>query len=763
MTHHFRFSAAALIVFQALPAWAITGADNAAEADTATQAPAAPAPAAAAKDGAAPDGPKVQVVETFGRGQSRQVQNISRNDMAKIAPGSSPFKAMEKLPGVSFQSADAFGIYEWSTRLNIRGFSQNQLGFTLDNIPLGDMSYGNHNGLHISRAVIGENLVRVSVSQGAGGLGTASTSNLGGTVQFVMQDPLEQATFQGAATMGSDSTQRLYARYDTGALGDNGATFYFSGVKQKTGKWKGWGDQEQTQFNSKLVIPLGDHSVSGFLNFSDRNEVDYQDLSLDIIRRLGYNWDNYAPDWSRALAAAKGQYSGGVTTMDDAYYLGRGLRKDHIGGLALDLDFGSGLTWKTSLYLHKNEGQGHWWTPYNATSATMPISIRTSEYEINRSGVISDVGWDVGSHAIKFGFWTEQSDHDFTRNFYAVTGPQDDAFFLKGPLSTGFKQSFDTSTRQFYLQDTLSLMDKRLKLNFGFKSPTVRTRAISLVGTRAAGEIRASKSFLPQVGMFYGISEDLEMFASASQNMRAYQPGTVGPFSQTQAAFDAGKPNLKPETSVTADIGLRFRGEAVQGSLAVYRADFSDRQLAVATCAGISGCPSTLVNVGKVLTNGVEAILVWKMSRELSWFNSATFNDSKYKSNYLDNNVLVQAEGKTVVDSPKTMFATELNYEAGPLFVRAGAKYTGSRYYTFLNDRPIDAYTIATLSGGWKFKNVGPFKELQLQAHVNNLFDKTHISTIGSNGFVKSDAAGTFQTLLSGAPRQLFFSLNGKI
>ena len=43
-------------------------------------------------------------------------------------------------------------------RISIRGFNQNQLGFTLDGVPLGDMTYGNLNGLHVSRAVISENL-----------------------------------------------------------------------------------------------------------------------------------------------------------------------------------------------------------------------------------------------------------------------------------------------------------------------------------------------------------------------------------------------------------------------------------------------------------------------------------------------------------------------------------------------------------------------------------------------------------------------------
>ncbi|HZX29210.1 MAG TPA: TonB-dependent receptor [Telluria sp.] len=719
----------------------------------------APAPAQAAP-AATPPKAAVQVVETFGRGQSRQVQNISRSDMAKLVPGSSPFKAMEKLPGVSFQSADAFGIYEWSTRLSIRGFSQNQLGFTLDDIPLGDMSYGNHNGLHISRAISPENLVRVAVSQGAGGLGTASTSNLGGTVQFVMQDPSEAMGFQATETVGSENTSRTYARFDSGAFG-NGTTFYLSGTRQKTDKWKGVGMQNQKMFNSKFVQPIGDHTLSGFFNYSDRNEVDYQDLSLEMTGRLGYDWDNYAPDWSRALAAAKGNYSGGVTTLDDAYYLGRGLRKDKLGALKLDLDFGDGFTAKASAYMHHNDGQGHWFTPYTPSSATVPISVRTSEYTIDRHGLIADLSWDFGNHAVRGGFWWEKSEHDFQRAFYGVSGYPDDSHFLTDPVAVAFKQKFDTTTTQFYLQDTMTFMEKRLKLNYGFKSPKATTDATSLVGTRAAGSITAKKSFLPQVGVFYSLGEGDEVFASASQNMRAYQPGVAGPFSQTQSAFNAGTPNLKPETSITTDFGWRFRRDGLQGSVALYHTDFSDRQLLVATCSGISGCPSTLVNVGKVATNGIEALAVFKLAKDLSWLNSATYNRSEYKSDYMDNGKLVPAAGKQVVDAPKTMFATELTWEDHQSFVRVGAKYTGERYYTFLNDQGVPAYTVATLSAGMKWKKLWMLKEASVQVHVNNLFDKTYLATIGSNGFVKSDPTGTFQTLLTGAPRQIFLSLSG--
>src|SRR5471032_3030717 len=225
----------------------------------------------------------VEELVVYGQGQSRQVQTLDAKELETAAPGTSPIKMVEKLPGVNFQSADAFGAYEWSTRISIRGFNQNQLGFTLDDIPLGDMSYGNNNGLHISRAVSSENIGRVAVSQGAGALGTASTSNLGGTVQFYTLAPSDEQGASFAQTVGSDSTSRTFVRLDTGLLGD-GSKLFISGTRQRADKWKGDGKQDQDQFNSRLEHHFGDNTLTAFFNYSKRDETDYQDLSLDVVR-----------------------------------------------------------------------------------------------------------------------------------------------------------------------------------------------------------------------------------------------------------------------------------------------------------------------------------------------------------------------------------------------------------------------------------------------------------------------------------------------
>jgi len=745
-----------LLLLQALAcsAHAYNGFDAAAADAGAADVADASAPVAAAA--------AVQVVEVTGKGQSRQVQNISRADLQAAVPGTSPLKTLEKLPGVNFQSADPFGSYEWSTRFSIRGFNQNQLGFTLDGVPLGDMSYGNNNGLHISRAISSENIGRVAVSQGAGSLGTASTSNLGGTVQFITLDPSDQMGVTAAQTFGSDSTSRSFVRVDSGELA-SGTKFFISGTRMRSEKWKGDGPQDQDQINTKFVHRFGDHTLSGFFNYSKRSEVDYQDLSLDSTKRLGYDWDNYAPDWQRALDAAKGIYTGGVNNMDDAYYLGRGLRKDRLGGVSLDLALTPSAVLKTTVYHHGNEGQGHWYTPYTPSSATVPISIRTTEYTISRDGATADLTWDFGSHTVNAGVWGERSKHVLTRNFYAVKDGTYIDGFLSNPMATGFKQDFVTDTRLFYVQDTLSLMDDKMKINFGFKSPKVDISTITLVGDRAAGNLSVKKSFLPQAGVSYALNSNDELFASASKNMRAFQPGVDGPFSQTAAGYRLGAANLKPETSVSYDLGLRFKRDNVQGSIAVYYADFKDRQLGVATCAGILGCAGTVVNVGKVETSGVEALAVWKIMRSVSWFNSATYNDSTYQSDYLDNGKLVATAGKQVVNAPKKMFNTELAYEDAQWFARVGGKFTDRRYYTYLNDASVPSYWIGTASAGYKMKAVGPFKDVKLQLNVSNLTDKRYYSTIGSNGFAASDAGGTFATLLSGAPRQIFVTLSGKL
>lgn len=699
----------------------------------------------------------LETVRIFGEGQTRQVQNITRDDLAAGLPGISPLKILQKLPGVSFQSADAFGSYEWSTRLSVRGFSQGQLGFTLDGIPLGNMSYGNNNGLHISRAIIPENIRRVDLSQGTGTVGTASTSNLGGTVQFFSSDPLDQFGLTASQSFGSHDMRRSFARIDSGAFA-GGIKASASAVRQHAVKWKGDGPHDLTQFNTSLMHSGERHRVSAFYHYSDRSENDYQDLSLDMRARLGWDWDNYAPDWERAVLAARGVFSGGVNSLDDAYFAARGLRRDHLAGATLALgDPDASVQLKASAYYHRNEGQGHWYTPYTPTSETMPMSIRTTEYGVRRHGVLAELTWNAGDHAINGGIWAERNTHDLVRNFYAAAGPEDTNRFLDNPFQTGFRQQFLVRTVQFHVQDTWSLLDGRMRVNAGFKRPAVTIDTSSINAARAAGQLAARGRFLPQAGITFDLSAQDEVFASVSRTLRAFEAGVYGQFSQSQEAFDQGGAQLKPETSTSMDIGWRARRGSLTGSVALYRADFRDRLLSVATCAGVVGCPNTVVNVGKVSTSGLESAASWALAPHWKWFNSLTLNRSRYRSDYLDAGVLVPVSGKRVVDAPERLAHTELAFDNKRWFARMGAKYTGARYYTFVNDGRVSSYTVVDVGAGMRRGG------LTWQVHAGNLLNQRYFGTIGSNQFTASDPQGRFATLLTGAPREVFITVSGKL
>jgi iron complex outermembrane receptor protein len=109
------------------------------------------------------------------------------------------------------------------------------------------------------------------------------------------------------------------------------------------------------------------------------------------------------------------------------------------------------------------------------------------------------------------------------------------------------------------------------------------------------------------------------------------------------------------------------------------------------------------------------------------------------------------------------MFKSSLGYDNGTLFGNLGLDYMSKRYYTYLNDGSVPERTLFNLSGGMRTKAVGGLSEATVQFGISNLFDKKYISTIGSNGFQNSDTTGTAQTLLVGAPRQLFVTISGKL
>ena len=713
-------------------------------------------------------------IVVFGRGETRQVQELSNKDLTILAPGTSPLKAIEKLPSVNFQSADPFGTYEWSQRVSIRGFNQNQLGFTLDGIPLGDGTYGNNNGLHISRAITSENIGVTRVSQGAGSIGTQATNNLGGTLEFFSLDPKGGFGVDANVTYGSEETKRAFVRISAGS--EDGPRGFVSYAYTDANKWKGLGVQRSQMINAKGVIPVGDAVFDAYFSFSDRVEQDYQDLSLEMINRLGYNWDNITGDYALAvriadIGANRGEtgatpfnpaagvvYPAPIATVDDAYFDASGLRKDVVGSFGLTTPLADGIEFKIKTYYHDNTGQGTWYTPYVPSPNGVPISVRTTEYDIQRGGVFASLSAEMGDNHLKVGGWYEHNDFTQARRFYGLSSRTDPGRsardFQRNPFFSQWAFDFNTNTLQYYVQDKLTLGNATI--NVGWKGFQVNNEAVPIIsGGRAQGNIRSRDWFQPHVGVAYRLSDKAELFGGFTQVTRAFtSSSTSGPFSTTLAGFNALKSTLKPEESDTFELGARYNDRRFNGALGVYYVNFRNRLLGVQTGAGIVGNPTILQNVGGVRSIGFEAVGDVRLGRGLTLFASYSYNDTTYRDDVVNalGAIIARTNGKTVVDTPKHLLRGEIAYDSEGLFGRVGVNYMSERFFTYENDQSVPARALVDATLGYRF-DLGLSKPIEIQINATNLFDKKYVATIGSNGFGNR---GDNQTLLAGSPQQVF-------
>ncbi len=725
-------------------------------------------------------------IVVLGKGETKQVQEIGQNDIAVLLPGTSPLKAIEKLPSVNIQSADAFGNYEWSTRVSIRSFNQNQLGFNFDGIPLGDMTYGNHNGLHISRVISPENIGSVRVTQGSGALGTQSTNNLGGTVETFSMDPLDRLGAQANATYGSDNTMRGFVRLNAGsAEGPRGYVSYGYGT---TDKYRGVGKQDQHMVNAKVVVPLGEAALDGWFSYSDRREQDYQDMSLDMLNRLGYSWDNIADNYALAIqladiannidgfnndtyapgadglsdvtglppsnSAAGTTYPGKITSVDDAYFDAAGLRKDTVAAIGFKSPLGEGLDMAVRGYYHHNRGMGLWATPYTPSPNGVPISIRTTEYKIDRTGVFGRLNWNSGINTLSVGGWFETNDFNQARRFYGLesrTNPgRSFREYPTDPFATQWEFDFNTETLQYFVEDRIDLGD--LKVNFGWKGFKVTNEATAVVkASYPEGKIDATDWFQPHFGLNLSLGTNAEVFAGFTQATRAFASATTsGPFSTNQTGFDSIRDTLKPETSDTYEFGARYNSSVFNGVAGFYLVNFHNRLLAAASGPSIVGSPSVLQNVGSVRAVGFEAVGDLKLGGGFGLFASYSYTDATYRDDVynLSGTLLAAIKDKTVVDSPKHMLRGELTYDNGTIFGRIGANYMSKRYFTYTNDQSVPGRTVVDASIGYRLTD-----KIELQLNATNLFDEQYLGTINSGGTGNS---GDRQTLLVSAPQQFF-------
>jgi hypothetical protein len=853
---------------------------DAASAQTAVADASATQPGDAQVGVAQPDDAQIDPAATIvitGR-STRSSTELPGTEMQKILPGVSPLKAIQTLPGVLYITADPWGYNEQNAQIFIHGFAANQLGYTMDGVPLGDQSYGNYNGLSPQRAVISENVGRVVVSTGAGDLATASNSNLGGTVETYSSAPLDRFGVQFGQTVGSFDTSRTFVRIDSGTFGA-GNSAYLSAARQNARAWDFNGTQGGYQANAKFVHDDKSGKLTLYFDYNDMTQPN-EDATTFFKPSAGgtatpvqlytpYTKPFFYPDLATYRTSYLSALGNSPAAQGSNYrnYYSDAQRTDYLLYMRYDAHLSDRVTWSTTGYYHHNDGAGVVAGPLGqsittaqpyldpnyaaavvakcqfgangngvrpAACTTMTdaqaqavgaalvaatggsgLITRTTEYRIDRGGIVSALNLEVGNHKIELGGWFERNSTTQFRRWYAVdiNNPASSTPYIrpldaKSPLFTQYQGEARINELQLHLQDSWQVTDKLL-VNAGFKTSAQwahgwfpiqpKTGSLSgLAGGLPQGRINTKNWFLPAFGANYNLNGHEQLYFNVQKNLRQYQAylaGGGGPwFTGSQAAFNAFADQGKPESSWTYEGGLRTsrgfgNGIGFDAQVNYYHVVFNNRLLAISTNpggiagSGITGGTSVRVNVGDVHTDGVDAAFTFRVGRTFSLYNATSYNLSKYQSDYRsaatgigaatdtclggylvggpnaaahpENAGIVPTCGKQLPGTPKWMNKTVATLSVGPFEAQVIGDFVGRRFATFTNDASVPSYFLTSLRLAAKLPdNILPLRKLEVSLNVTNLTDRKGVSTLSIGSPTNSYSAYPI------APRQWFLTLS---
>ncbi|WP_439835820.1 ligand-gated channel protein [Aeromonas enteropelogenes] len=189
-----------------------------------------------------------------------------------------------------------------------------------------------------------------------------------------------------------------------------------------------------------------------------------------------------------------------------------------------------------------------------------------------------------------------------------------------------------------------------------------------------------------------------------------------------------GNPDLKPETSVSEEIGLLWDGgQGLNAGVTLFNTDFKNKISEVRRCSSKNDPACTLnghsydfisdrINVDKANMRGVESMMEWAINEDWSVSSSYTFTQSEQKSGPLAGHALNQM--------PRHMFNGSVDWQTTEdlgLWSRVNFRGETSEYLSRVKmAEGTPSYTFFDMGLVYKAN-----KHLNVTAGIYNLFDKT--------------------------------------
>ncbi|MCI2244534.1 TonB-dependent receptor [Xanthomonas sp. PPL568] len=704
---------------------------------------------------------------------------INAGDMDADVAGSNGLARLKTVPGASYTATDGLGLDVSATSLFVRGFRMNEMGVTFEGVPLNDSGFLSLTGTSVVNVGVPDAIGSITVSPGAAPVSVFSSSANGGALEYRLGEPKESPSLRLKQGVGSDATRVTTVSAQSGQLGDTGPKVQVDLQRLGADKYQGGGTQRFLRGDLKATQDVAWGTFTVFLSASHAAMWGYNNLSFDMLDKLGWHADSVYPDYAKAYAVALpqnagascGAYSCGALAGLLPYDTGQ-VTDDRIASLAHDFRISDALSGRVQLYSAHSRTHATLSDPTTPSPNGAPLSEQVQAPHLQRSGGLLSLTYLLGRHTLSAGLWDERSTADAATFWYTepllgqgvplrTIGPWD----TYGPaFKTDNASQWTTRARQAYVHDDIALSDT-LVLGVGAKAVDFRTSGGGVGDAPdrpASGTLRARRAFLPHLSLFWSPTAQTDGFIDLGSTMNGFrvaQRGNIGYTASAwtvpdQAMFDRLARHLQPEQDWNLTVGGTHRLDRATITADVFYGDIRHRLLSAAV-----GTQFAQVNTVQVMprmhTFGADLGATVDLTPHLQFYQGVALARSVYDRDVVVDGSVYPIQGKAQPGYPQLSLVSDLS--AHLRHWRLGATSTEYLHqpFTYENDLrvpafwQVNAYTAYTLGVDSRLPG------LELRLDVSNLLDRHNIGTANIAG---SAFAGDYQTLQRSAPRQLLFS-----
>ncbi|KAF1072364.1 MAG: Ferrichrome outer membrane transporter/phage receptor [Pseudomonas citronellolis] len=669
--------------------------------------------------------------------------------------------ALKYLPGVHSSGGDNSGITEGG--LNIRGFSQDQLGFVRDGIPLNDPQFLTP---HADFMGDPENYESVSVLYGSSSINAPTLTASGGSVQIRSVAPTREAGVLFKQNVGSDNLLRTFARVNTGE--HDGFSAWFSVSRTTADLWDDSdGKLSSNRYEGNLQYEWGNgNRINALFSSFLMRTNSYKNPTL-----AEYRSSNYDSGFPQAAYPTRG---GGTNGQADSTIPGASAaasRADFkIQTYALNglFNLSDNVQLKVDPYFVRV-------TDGTAAVAVVPVSELSTGSDLNGDGDTLDpmvtgalsvypTQYRIGStnslditlndaHTLQLGWWTDYTHAANQMPVIEIKGngkpasidgstPLRDA---NGNPVYFTDQHNEITTQKLWVQDTWDITHD-LSLIGGLAWQTTQLKGDDrLTGFRDSVEYNR---FLPSLSLNYQLDGQNQLYYNTTSNMRV--PAVASVYGRSD-----GSAKQKPELTWNQEIGWRYSTDNLLVSAALFYDRFKDRQASFEQLTGVT----SYFNAGDVTTKGLELSINGLLPGNFNYFGSWTYLRSTQSDDYSAGGQTLDTSGKQLYDTPKQLLSAGLGYDDQTFYANFLGRHTGSFYGDLANSERIGGYTVFDANLGYRLKNLSPaLKQTTLTLNLNNVFNKQYLAGVKAGSVSANPDDGSFYTAptyFRGAPRAL--------